>query len=557
LRFADLLRIAFSALYQQKVRTLLTLLGVVIGTLTLSVSLSLGWGFQEAMLGQLTYGNQLQQVRVWPSFTAEKENTSDEELNIQGAMSEAKRSRLRKALQRHWSLTQQIQRRPVQLTPEKVKAIEQIPHVQFVTPIIFDYGWIGLEDQRPAELVTYGSVHDADLLRKLLVAGEYRPTTGRGVVVHEYLLYLWGYISDQQVHEALGKRIRLEYRAGRSKPRTPLELLLMSRSRLTDEESSVLVRTFEQLATRVDQVYPGAVLGMVGHAGTIPLLGSVSIPSFLLGGTSLENLSLGAAELHVLQKMFARLPAGTNDDERILFSEEFVITGVMRELLDEDDILGWGLHIANGHVDVYLNQATAEDLYFRTHSATESGYPVAIVQVDDERHLRDVSRQIRKMKLMEFSLADFVEQVRTGIFLVIFVTTLLALVALLVAALGIINTMIISVLERTHEIGVMKAVGARDLHIQTIFLVEGALLGLIGGCLGLLSCWLASFPGESVARTLLEKQTPVELKGTLFIFPLWLVLGIPAFSTLVTTLAAVVPARRAARIDPITALRHE
>src|SRR5205823_6470120 len=109
--------------------------------------------------------------------------------------------------------------------------------------------------------------------------------------------------------------------------------------------------------------------------------------------------------------------------------------------------------------------------------------------------------------------------------LITFTTGFLAVVALLVSDLGITNTMIMSVLRRTREIGVMKAVGARDLHVQLLFLVEGVLVGVLGSGLGLLLSWLASPPGESVARSLMEKQTQTPLHDALFVFPTWLTVG--------------------------------
>jgi putative ABC transport system permease protein len=69
--------------------------------------------------------------------------------------------------------------------------------------------------------------------------------------------------------------------------------------------------------------------------------------------------------------------------------------------------------------------------------------------------------------------------------------------------------------------------------------------------------WLASFPGDSIARSLVERDLETAIEGTLFLFPAWLTVGIVVFSALLTTLAAVYPARRAARVDPVTALRHE
>jgi predicted ABC-type transport system involved in lysophospholipase L1 biosynthesis ATPase subunit len=135
--------------------------------------------------------------------------------------------------------------------------------------------------------------------------------------------------------------------------------------------------------------------------------------------------------------------------------------------------------------------------------------------------------------------------------------TCIAVIALVVAALGITNTMLIGVLERTREIGILKAVGARDGSIVRMFLVEGALVGLVGGLLGLLLSWLAAVPGDARVRSMVNRQLTLKLEDSLFAFPWWLAAGAPLFATLVTTLAAVLPARRAARINPVEALRHE
>jgi putative ABC transport system permease protein len=135
--------------------------------------------------------------------------------------------------------------------------------------------------------------------------------------------------------------------------------------------------------------------------------------------------------------------------------------------------------------------------------------------------------------------------------------TLIALVALLVAALGITNTMLMGVLERVREIGIMKAVGARDADIRRAFLMEGALVGLVGGLLGLALARVASVPGDAWVRASVEQRLAVKLTESLFVFPPWLVLGAPLFACLVTTLAAYYPARRAAALNPVAALRYE
>src|SRR6516165_9492625 len=137
------------------------------------------------------------------------------------------------------------------------------------------------------------------------------------------------------------------------------------------------------------------------------------------------------------------------------------------------------------------------------------------------------------MGLGPFALTEIANQVKLNLLLISLAMAFVAGVALIVAALGITNTMVMSVLERTHEIGVMKAVGARDGAIQWIFLVEGALIGLVGGAVGLFLSWLASFPGDAAARAIVETQDDVKLHDSLFMFPRWLTMGVPLFAVLI------------------------
>src|SRR5262249_39206468 len=231
---------------------------------------------------------------------------------------------------------------------------------------------------------------------------------------------------------------------------------------------------------------------------------------------------------------------------------EPVIVGVFRDL-QRSEQGPWDGPIRG--VDLMVPPDLGKRMYFSRPGAQAQGLPYVVLRVDDERHLKEVQEAVAQKGLEAFSLAEVVEQVHLTVLLISAGCTLVALTALTVAGLGITNTMLMSVLQRTHEIGVMKAVGARDGQVMLLFLLEGALVGMLGAGLGLLASWLASYPGDQLASYLIEKQTPMRLEGSVYEFSGWALLVVPLGVILWTTLAATSPARRAARIDPIDALR--
>jgi len=125
----------------------------------------------------------------------------------------------------------------------------------------------------------------------------------------------------------------------------------------------------------------------------------------------------------------------------------------------------------------------------------------------------------------------------------------IAAISLLVGGIGIMNTMLMSVLERTREVGLMKAVGATTPHILSIFIAEAGIIGLVGGTIGLLvgigTASLISI-GADLAGLPLQAVVAPEL-----------VIGALAFSMAVGMVAGVYPAKRAASVDPVEALRYE
>jgi putative ABC transport system permease protein len=180
------------------------------------------------------------------------------------------------------------------------------------------------------------------------------------------------------------------------------------------------------------------------------------------------------------------------------------------------------------------------------HVSAETGVETAKVQADIERLLRE-RRSITRGEEDDFSVRDMKQIIETQTGTTAVLTGLLGAVAgvsLLVGGIGIMNIMLVSVTERTHEIGIRLAIGALERQVLMQFLVEAVVLSLFGGivgiALGLGLAWLATS----------GLQVP-------FLVDPSIILVAFAFSALVGMVFGYFPARRAARLDPIEALRHE
>jgi putative ABC transport system permease protein len=520
-RFADILKFSLAALWQQKVRTALTTLGVIIATFVLVLSLSVGAGVREEIGRQFGKNDRLRKIEVSPNWTSMATAVPKKERAVRGQMNSAKRQRIREALIRRYH-QHHSQGPQVPLSRQRVHELAQLDHVESVVPFIRQHGRAIFRGQAEPVLAL-GARVDEERFRKRLVAGKFFSSAdARSVLVNEVLLYLWDVQDDVQVQGVVGQKLRLEYSGDGPAPNLLLALLNPGDHQVSLAEEKVLKKVARQL------------------------------PS------ALDRLQLEPGDRKSLRKLLRPTPKASQRRRAHAVAVELTIAGVLRNPDPQAGFNSWNYYdYPMFDNEIVLPLKTAEDLFFRQGSPYLNGFERVTVAVDSEEHVKEVVGRIEAMGLRPFALLEILERVRLNVLLISFATGFVAAVALLVAALGIINTMLMTVLERTHEIGVMKAVGARDGHIQSIFLVEGAAIGLIGGGLGLLLSWIASFPGDAVARSLVEKQAGAPLGESLFIFPLWLALGVPVFAAVVTTLAAVLPAHRAARVSPIAALRHE
>jgi putative ABC transport system permease protein len=163
--------------------------------------------------------------------------------------------------------------------------------------------------------------------------------------------------------------------------------------------------------------------------------------------------------------------------------------------------------------------------------------------------------KLKELGFTAFSLLDASKSLRIFFSVFDLLLGIFGSLALAVATLGIINTLVMAILERRREIGVLKALGAADRDVKQLFFVEAGVMGLFGGMLGTLLGWLIGRSLTLGTNLYLHRQNlpGVDISSV----PWWLVLGGIGFAVFVSLAAGLYPASRAARLDPVQALRYE
>ncbi|HLF02625.1 MAG TPA: ABC transporter permease [Anaerolineales bacterium] len=215
---------------------------------------------------------------------------------------------------------------------------------------------------------------------------------------------------------------------------------------------------------------------------------------------------------------------------------------------------------------VYLRMADYEELNTWLNSGEranrrEKGYGEAVVLARSADEVSGIVEYLQNEGFIAFSSQQILSQInRTFSVLQAFVGGI-GIITLAISGTGIANTLITAIYERTREIGLMKAVGATDGQVMSVFLGEAAAIGGLGGLGGLAVGWLVSVGVNLIVQqyylSQLASQGGSAPSGDVVVTPLWLCVVVPLFATAMGVLAGIYPARRAASLDPVEALRAE
>ena len=266
------------------------------------------------------------------------------------------------------------------------------------------------------------------------------------------------------------------------------------------------------------------------------------------------KLSDGAKKEAVINRVMARL-LGIDDD---VLSQTFMVTFILNgELLGEEDHQAESEEVEYKIIGVIPDERTPA-FYLPFGDLKGVGiknYSQVKVVVDSKDKLREVRSAIEGMGFKTSSVVDTVGRINSLFANIRIVLVLLGLIALGVAALGMFNTLTVSLLEKTREVGLMKAMGMESHEIQRLFLAESVIMGFLGGVFGIILGFLAG----KIVSLLLSLIAMTKGIGVLDVahIPPVLILLIVILSSLIGIFTGIFPARRATKISALNALRYE
>jgi ABC-type antimicrobial peptide transport system permease subunit len=431
----DLILMGFKNLWRRKLRTSLTILGVIIGTSAIIVMLSLGFGLTEFFE---------QQISQWGSLTT---------INVH----------------KKWVDPMQPGQKEVELDDKAIEAFKTIPNVDAVSPM----------------LETYGAVINGRYIAQVPIRG-----------------------MDPDAMEAFG----FEAAEGR---------LLNDNDELGVVFGSNMAQHFWDPKARV---WREPKINLMRDRMSVTL-----DPNYGYGG----------------------MPGQKNVNYK-----EYKIKSI-GVLTEGNWETSYGIYMPIKDVQKMIKEKERAENQRPQPGNNSSQYNRIDVKVNEIENVAKIQDNIKEMGFEAYSLNDQLEMMKDQATMIQAVLGGIGGVSLLVAAIGITNTMIMSIYERTREIGVMKVIGASLNDIRSLFLFESALIGLAGGILGIGFSYLLSFMINKFGAQAFGESMGMYGATKISVIPIWLIFAAMGFSILIGLISGYFPARRAMKLSALDAIRTE
>ena len=452
MKVLDLLKLSISNLKRRKLRTVLTVLGVLIGTASVVTMLSLGIGLDELNKESIAQSGSLKAIDVSVPYTRQNDTSKKSE--------------------------------PLYIKDETIKSFSRLEHVEGVSPVL---------------------------------------STSVIVMQGPYMLreQIYG-VGDDYMAE-----IQLE--SGH---------LPKDKKKLEFVYGNFVIRDFFNQKKPSESFYDTNKLPNIDYYK----------PMFVIFDTdSFEKANAGGENAPKPPKKYIIETAGV------------VKGGASMDEYENYNNYSYGIYCNIDALNVMLKKIYKNRL-IPDQPTTKKGKPLkylvydsAKVYVDDMKNVIAVQKQITEMGYQAESQMEWIEQSKASTNMIQMVLGGIGAVSLFVASIGIANTMMMSIYERTKEIGIMKVLGCDMNRIRDMFLIESGAIGLIGGLTGVIFSFIISI----VINALGVAASVSGVEGDISRIPLWLVISAIIFAVIIGMLAGFFPSLRAMKLSPLTALRND
>lgn len=447
----DLVKMAWQNLMSRKLRTALTLLGVMIGTTAIIVMMSLGYGVQESNVRMIEGMGDLTLLDVYP----DSENSQA----------------------------------PSAMTRASLNKLESIEHVEVATPVYST----PLSLKSGMYETDYVNLQAMDL--RAYLAFNWPIEKGKLMGSRDGKVLFGGRVANKFYNPRANQEPEFDQFGMYIEPEAPLDPM-MAKITATMGDSSAYYGSMM-----------GMGMGMSGNTGNSNKDETKSIPLDISG---------------VLEE------TGEDDKDNTIYTTLENYAAILKSL--------------------------------NTDPPKMNKFEQVKIKVDEPENVEIVQNSLRQEGFDSFGLTNILDQIKDSMKIVSMIFLGIGGISFFVAAIGIANTMIMSIYERTREIGVMKVIGASVKDIQKLFLTEAGFIGLLGGILGvvfsLLISTLINVAGNAALRANMSPGAEYE-SVSISIVPLWLILAALVFSMIVGLLAGFFPARRAMKLSALEAIRTE
>lgn len=447
MRFLDLLVMSVNNLRRRKMRTVLTVLGVIIGTASIVVMVSLGIGLKEMTMEQYAQYGKLTSIEIYGEYYGGQDAD------------------------------------PLYLTDDVVEEFSRIPHVKYATPLLNYY------------VIAKQGVYEGNL-------------SLRGVSQE--------YLNELDIGEG--------------------ELPSSSDTELRLVVGNMVYRQFRN--TKTNEYYWDNMVKPDVDFMNKPLFVIFDTDAYYQSKYAQDSENKVSPPKKYMLKTAGMIAGGDeeyNENSSGVYVNIELLKAQLKKIFRKNPIPGQQTNKKGKPYNYFI-------------------YDQAMVMVDDMEYVTEVQNVLNEMGFQTYSQMQWLEQSQQQQEMVQAVLGGIGAVSLFVAAIGIANTMMMSIYERTKEIGVMKVLGCPMGNIRTMFLIEAGFIGLMGGVIGIVLSYTISYVINHFGGV---GMLMMGIEGNISRIPLWLSGMAIVFAIFVGMVAGLFPALRAMKLSPLAAIRND